>query len=144
MPWQRVISLRWCKYEPVETLIHEHQQEYYAALNRSTENSDSATLVEFMLQMILDATPRAQSKAHSRAQSGSILHALAPAPLSANELIAHLNLRSKTGAFKRAIKELLDDGLIEYTLPEKPNSRLQKYRLTGKGQAMPNADVAQV
>lgn len=107
-----------------------------AALNRSTQHSDSAAFIEFMLQMILGAAPRAQSE--------SILHALVPAPLSANELIAHLNLRSKAGAFKRAIKALLDDGLIEYTLPDKPNSRLQKYRLTGKDQAMPNAVMAQV
>ncbi len=77
--------------------------------------------------------PRAQSKAQNRAQSEAILHALVAAPLPANELIAHLDLRSKTGAFKRAMKALLGDGLIEYTLPDKPNSRLQKYRLTGKG-----------
>jgi len=25
--------------------------------------------------------------------------------------------------------------LLEYTIPEKPNSRLQKYRLTAKGRA---------
>jgi hypothetical protein len=30
----------------------------------------------------------------------------------------------------------LDDGLIEMTLPGKPNSRLQKYRLTGEGERM--------
>jgi len=47
-----------------------------------------------MLQMILDAAPRAQSKARAGAQSESILCAFVPAPLSANELIAHLNLRS--------------------------------------------------
>ncbi len=145
--WQTLILSQWnplLAHIPVETLIHEHQQEYYAALNRSTEHSDSAAFIEFMLQMILDAAPRAQSKARTGAQSESILSALAPAPLSANELIAHLNLRSKTGAFKRAIKALLDDGLIEYTLPDKPNSRLQKYRLTGKCQTMPNADMAQI
>jgi len=58
---------------------------------------------------------------------------LAPAPLSANELVTQLGLKSKTGAFKRAIKELLEAGLIEYTLPNTVQSRLQKYRITEKG-----------
>jgi len=42
-------------------------------------------------------------------------------------------LETKTGAFKRVIRGLLENQLIEYTLPDKPNSRLQKYRLTIKG-----------
>lgn len=108
-------------------------QDTVNAENRSTERSDSAAFIEFMLQMILDATPMAQSEAQNRAQSEAILHTLVAAPLSANELIAHLELRSKSGEFKRAMKALLGDGLIKYTLPGKPNSRLQKYRLTGKG-----------
>ena len=136
--WQTLILSQWhplLAHIPVETLIYEHQQEYYAALNRSTQHGDSVAFIEFMLHMILDATPRAQSKARSKAQSHSILRALASAPLSANELIAQLKLRSKTGAFKRAIKKLLDNGLIAYTLPDKPTSRLQKYHLTKKGRA---------
>ena len=72
-------------------------------------------------------------KSKSGAQSGAILQALGKYSLSANELIEILELKSKTGAFKRTIKELLDRKFIEYTIRDKPNSRLQKYRLTDAG-----------
>ncbi len=84
----------------------------------------------------------AQSRAQSGAQSKAILMALSDTPLSAAELMAVLGLETKTGAFKRSIKDLLERGLIEYTIPEKPNSRLQKYRLTEKGkQALREGDA---
>jgi len=67
------------------------------------------------------------------------LSALVNSPLSASELTATLGLETKTGAFKRAIQELLQKQLIEYTLPDKPNSRLQKYRLSDKGRALSEA-----
>ena len=76
----------------------------------------------------------AQSEAQSGAQSDKILKLLAAGALSANALVAGLGLKSKTGAFKRTIKELLDLGWIAYTLPDKPDSRLQQYRLTEQGQ----------
>ena len=75
----------------------------------------------------------AQSRAQSGAQSNAILHALANEPLSANALVSLLGLKSKTGAFKRSVNELIDAHLIEYTIPDKPKSRLQKYRLTETG-----------
>ena len=50
-----------------------------------------------------------------------------------NELVIALGLKSKTGSLKRVVNELLASGLIEYTLPDKPISRLQKYRLTHMG-----------
>jgi ATP-dependent DNA helicase RecG len=54
--------------------------------------------------------------------------------LSARALAYALGLRSKTGALKRTLSEMLSETLIEYTLPDKPNSRLQKYRLTLAGE----------
>jgi ATP-dependent DNA helicase RecG len=74
--------------------------------------------------------------AQSGAQSGAILQALSKAPLSANKLMERLGLSSKTGAFKRNIKELMDRKFIVYTLPKKPGSRLQKYQLTDAGKQL--------
>lgn len=143
--WQSLILSHWnprFAHIPVESLVYEHQQEYYAALGNSTQLSNSAPFIEFMLRMIFNAVSGAQSKAQTRAQSDTLLTALATKPLSANELVALLNLRSKTGAFKRSIKYLLGAGNIEYTLPDKPNSRLQQYRLTDKGRALLKRETA--
>ena len=75
-------------------------------------------------------------QAQSGAQSRGALLALAEKPLSANELVKKLGLRSKTGAFKRTVSELLNDSSIKYTVLDKPTSRLQKYRLTEKGRKL--------
>ncbi len=37
------------------------------------------------------------------------------------------------GNITRCLNALLDDKLIELTIPERPRSRLQKYRVTRKG-----------
>jgi predicted transcriptional regulator len=71
--------------------------------------------------------------AQSGAQSHQILKTLQESALSINEVVAALRLRSKTGSLKRSFGDLLAEQLIEYTIPEKTNSRLQKYRLTQKG-----------
>jgi hypothetical protein len=47
-----------------------------------------------------------------------VLLALSNTPLSATELMHLLGLETKTGAFKRTIKELLQQALIEYTFPD--------------------------
>ena len=78
---------------------------------------------------------RAQSGAQSGAQSRAVLTALTEGPRSASELVELLRLGTKTGAFKRSMKNLLEQGCIAYTIPNKPTSRLQKYRLTDRGRA---------
>jgi len=71
----------------------------------------------------------AQSRAQSEAHADSILLLLVDGPLSAAELVRALGLSSKTGAFKREIKALMERGKIAYTIPDNPSSRSQKYRL---------------
>lgn len=38
--------------------------------------------------------------------------------------------------YKRHIVPVLESGLIAMTLPDKPQSRLQRYRLTAQGRAL--------
>lgn len=71
--------------------------------------------------------------AQSRAQSDRVLQMLTNTAYSAGDLAQKIGVESKSGAFKRSLKYLLQEKLIQYTIPDKPNSRLQKYRLTPKG-----------
>ena len=56
-----------------------------------------------------------------------------------SELLIILDLKSRADMYKRFLLPALQQGLIEYTIPNKPNSRLQKYRLTDKGRAFVNS-----
>jgi hypothetical protein len=48
---------------------------------------------------------------------------------------AKLQLADRHNFKKLYLLPALEGGLIERTIPDKPNSRLQKYRLTAKGRA---------
>ena len=60
-----------------------------------------------------------------------MLQACLDAPVAAEALMAAAGHVSRTGQFRRNIQRLLDDGLLELTVPGKPRSPAQKYRLTG-------------
>ena len=53
-----------------------------------------------------------------------------------SELAEHLGHKSVSGELKKQIKRLSDLGVIEMTIPDKPRSSKQRYRLTGKGMAV--------
>jgi len=55
---------------------------------------------------------------------------------SRTELFEFLGLENQTLNYNNNIKPLIDFGLMEMTLPKKPNSRYQKYRLTEKGKKL--------
>lgn len=56
-------------------------------------------------------------------------------PLSREELQQALKIQDRKYFRKTFLRPALEDGFIELTIPDKPNSPLQKYRLTEKGRA---------
>jgi ATP-dependent DNA helicase RecG len=75
-----------------------------------------------------------QSQGRVRAESSRerVLSELLSGPLSKAEISTTLGMKGVPGHIHRMVRELLVEGSIEYTIPEKPNSRLQKYQLTNK------------
>ncbi|MGB4781011.1 Fic family protein [Candidatus Methylomirabilis sp.] len=55
-------------------------------------------------------------------------------PLGRTEISTHLGQKEVSGHLNKVIRALMAQGLMAYTLPDKPNSRLQKYRLTQAGE----------
>ena len=56
--WQSLILRKWNElfaWLPVETLVHENQEEYYRVLQKADNAGDSTEFVEFMLGMIRNA-----------------------------------------------------------------------------------------
>jgi len=54
---------------------------------------------------------------------------------SGQELLDAAGYAGRTGNFKRSLEKVLDAQLLAMTIPDKPTSSLQKYRLTDKGRA---------
>ena len=140
--WQTLILSQWnplLAQLPAESMIHAQQSEYYQTLNLSTLKTDSAPFIEFMLGVILETV---ESNAGSNTpQVETLLKALfrVDQPLARNELQALLSLKDSESFRERYLKPALAFGLVEMPLPDKPNSRLQQYRLTQQGRTLAGA-----
>ena len=86
--------------------------------------------------------PGAQSQQESQQElqpeslAARVLVLLEFGSLSKSDLAAKLVQKSVSGQLNKVVSQLLQEKRIGYTIPEKPNSRLQGYRLTDKGRQM--------
>jgi len=86
-------------------------------------------------------TPGAHSATQGATQSATqstdpverLLTCLARGEMSAGELRSALRIKHRPTFRANYLHPALATGWIEYTLPDKPSSRLQKYRLTPAG-----------
>ncbi|MBU0897479.1 MAG: hypothetical protein KKB76_07665 [Candidatus Omnitrophica bacterium] len=74
-----------------------------------------------------------QSPTQSTDPVKSVVFALKQGERSSGELRRALGIKHRPTFRKNYLHPALKAGLVEITLPGKPNSRLQKYRLTKKG-----------
>ena len=78
---------------------------------------------------------RRQPESEPESLVDRVLRQLVNGPMSKADLSKGLGQKAISGPLNKVIRLLLAGGSIEYTIPEKPRSRLQMYRLTDKGKA---------
>lgn len=134
--WHTVILYRWrniFEYIPLESQIERFQTEYYDVIAQCHVNGNSDVFIEFMLDMIdqiLDEVILQINK--SNADTSEYVKRMLDVmeydvPYTSNAIMEALGLKSKEALRKNYIKPAIELGLIRMTLPDKPNSKNQRY-----------------
>ena len=156
--WHTLLLGRWKEiffWLPVEELIRERQQEYYDALGTADKEADSTGFAELMLGIIRDSLEKLAEAGESNQASAQVsdqvtapvtgqvivpvsertdppverlLSALGNDTLPAAEIMARLGLSHKATFRKNYLNPALEQERIERTIPDRPNSRNQRYR----------------
>ena len=124
--WQTLILSKWHEVFiniPVESMVYQHQDNYYLAIRQSTQQTDCAPFIEFMLQMIFDAITEAKTSENAGLNAGlneglklSDVDKAILAFIEQDCYITNAQLAEKCGksqsTIERRIKLLKDAGLI--------------------------------
>ncbi len=141
--WHSLLLGKWKElffWLPMEELIQSRQKEYYEALGTADMQADSAGFVELMLEIIRDSLLEITVVGSSSDQDSDqvndqdetcvkrLLAILGEDTLSAVEIMERLGLSHRPTFRKNYLNPALEKLLIERTIPDKPNSKNQRYR----------------
>jgi ATP-dependent DNA helicase RecG len=103
----------------------------------STDEARTHFLVELPVHPELAGVPEAHDEAHDPLSDAErqILRVLDSGPASRPDVADPLGLKSRSGHLYKSISRLRELSLIELTIPDKPQSKNQRLKLTAKGRA---------
>ena len=134
--WHSVILAKWkpiFEYIPIESQIEKFQEEYYDAIAKCHIEGESTTFIEFMLSQIdkiLDEVSIQLSEDNEFSENiKKLLDVMEyDVPYTSQTLMEKLNLKSREGFRRNYLHPAIELNLICMTIPDKPNSRNQRYK----------------
>lgn len=134
--WHTAILSKWkpiFEYIPIESQIEKFQNEYYDAIATCHIQGSSTIFIEFMLSQIdkvLDEI--AEQISEGSEQLSEYLKRMLDimdydVPYTASAIMEKLGLKSKETFRKNYMNPALELNLVKMTIPDKPNSRNQRY-----------------
>lgn len=137
--WHTAILSKWrpiFEYIPIESQIEKLQEEYYNVIARCHTDGESTAFIRFMLSQIdkiLDEISVQVGEDHEQLSEyiKNLLKVMEyDIPYTGRTLMEKLGLKSKEGFRRNYLRPAMDKNLICMTIPDKPNSRNQRYRKT--------------
>ena len=134
--WHTAILAKWkpvFEFIPIESRIEKFQDEYYDAIARCHVSGESTIFIEFMLSQIdrILEDISLQMNEENEQFSDSVRKMLEimeyDTPYTRKTLMEKLGLKSRDGFRRNYLQPALEMNLIQMTLPDKPNSRNQRY-----------------
>lgn len=134
--WHTAILTQWkpiFEFIPIESQIEKFQDGYYNAIVQCHIDGTSTVFIEFILEQISAVLSEILSLAgDSTANLSEYVKRLLSVmeydtPYTANAILDLLKLKSKETLRKNYLNPAIEDGLVKMTLPDKPNSRNQRY-----------------
>ena len=134
--WHAAILSKWkpvFEYIPIESQIEKFQEEYYEAISRCHVAGESTVFIEFMLLLIDkildDVSAQISDKNEYLPETVKKLMEVMEydVPYTSNTLMEKLGLKAKEGFRRNYLRPAIEMDLIHMTIPDKPNSRNQRY-----------------
>ena len=131
--WHTLILSKWnpiFAYLPVESMIYKNQKEYYSVINKCDQKANSTDFIVFMLEIIKQTLNEIIGSTCSSGTSQEQVEKLlefCKTPRTRKEMQAFVGIEGRKAFNNNYLKPLLEQGKLEMTIPDKPNSRLQKY-----------------
>mgnify|MGYP004443469541 CR=1 FL=1 len=134
--WQTLILSKWknvFKWIPVESIIYKHQSEYYDAIKQSDQIGDSTIFITFILKVIKETVLEVINDSNFEFKNlpypvMRLLNVLQNDSLSAVEIMAKLNIKSRDTLRNTYINPALKLKVIEQTEQNSKFSKNQRYR----------------
>lgn len=137
--WHTALLYNWkpiFEYIPIESQIEKFQEDYYEAIAKCHINGDSNFFIEFMLEQIDKVLDELLEQVKSvdvdySAYTKKLVDVMKyDVAYTAKELMELLDLKSRSSFRENYLIPAIKGGFVEMTLPDKPNSRNQRYILT--------------
>ena len=134
--WHAAILFRWktvFEYIPIESQIEKFPDEYYNAIAKCHIDGSSTIFIEFMLSQIDKILDHicVQISEDNEQLSEYVRRLLKvmeyDIPYTGKTLMEKLGLKSRESFRRHYLRPAIDRNLIRMTIPDKPNSRNQRY-----------------